>query len=243
MRADLDKAAQGLEAYFVRQMLKEALPDMGGQEQFGAMLQDALADEIAKGGGFGVSKAMVEQLDPDAALNGATAASSGAPVGLARTAGHHDHAHGGGMASVAPASSSRALKAYGISSGFGPRVHPIDGHRSEHHGIDIPGATGQGVRAAFDGTIVRADPDAGGYGRLVVVDHGNGIESRYAHLSAIDVQPGQRVSRGETIGAVGSTGRSTGPHLHFEIRKDGEPIDPTSRVDPRALVAPTPELR
>lgn len=248
MKTDLDKAAQGLESYFARQLLKEALPNLAGENsQFSGMLQDALADELAKGGGFGISKAMVAQLDPDAALNtktGATADSSldlDRRIGLGRaSSAPHGHGHDHGASALAPASTGRALRAYGISSGFGGRVDPLDGHRSQHHGIDLPAPVGRGVKAAFDGTITRVDENAGGYGRLVVVDHGDGVESRYAHLSAADVQVGQRVSRGETIGAVGSTGRSTGPHLHFELRKDGTPVDPTSRVDPRALLMGAP---
>lgn len=228
MRADLDKAAQGLEAFFVRQLMKEALPDLGGDAQFGAMLQDALAEELAKGGGLGVSQAMVAQLDPDAALQAPVTTaplalrSATAPTRALSVYRAHGHDHG------APT----------ISSRFGARHDPITGRRAEHHGVDVAAPEGRGVRAAFDGTITRVDHDAGGYGRLVVVDHGNGVESRYAHLSATDMKVGQRVSRGETVGAVGSTGRSTGPHLHFELRRGGTAIDPTKVVDPRTLVAP-----
>jgi murein DD-endopeptidase MepM/ murein hydrolase activator NlpD len=135
------------------------------------------------------------------------------------------------------------MRAYGVSSGFGARVDPISGAHTQHHGIDLPAPLGQPVQAAYDGVITRAEPDAGGYGQLVVVDHGGGVETRYAHLSAIDVRAGQRVHRGETLGAVGSSGRSTGPHLHFELRRGGDPVDPTHSVDPRSLLGRAKEAR
>jgi murein DD-endopeptidase MepM/ murein hydrolase activator NlpD len=112
-----------------------------------------------------------------------------------------------------------------VSSSFGPRVHPITGQHRDHDGLDIAAPTGTAVRAITDGTVVRAE-DAGGYGLLVEVDHGNGVITRYAHLSSIDVEVGQRLGVGGHLGAVGSTGRSTGPHLHVEVRVDGEPLDP-----------------
>lgn len=240
MRADLDRAAQGLESFFLRQLMKEAIPDLGGNAQFGAMLQDALADELAKSGGLGVSEAMTAQLaraaGVDVSAAGAEAPGLSGLTGLAPRPAAHGHDHGAGSVSASPA---RALRAYGISSGFGTRVDPLTHQHATHAGIDLPATTGTGVRAAFDGVVSRADPDAGGYGQLVVIDHGDGTETRYAHLSAIDVRPGQKVTQGETLGAVGSSGRSTGPHLHFELRRDGQPLDPTTRVDPRVLVAPT----
>ena len=111
------------------------------------------------------------------------------------------------------------------TSGFGPRVHPITGRHQHHAGVDVAAPSGTPVAAAAAGTVVRAG-SAGGYGLLVEVDHGQGVVTRYAHLSATDVAPGQRVAAGAQLGAVGSTGRSTGPHLHLELRVDGEPVDP-----------------
>lgn len=238
MRADLDRAAQGLESFFLRQLMKEAIPDLGGNAQFGAMLQDALADELAKSGGLGVSEAMTAQLARAAGVDVSAAGTD--PQALAALAPRqaHSHTHEPGTASMSTGP-ARALRAYGISSGFGTRVDPLTHQHATHAGIDLPATTGTGVRAAFDGVVSRADPDAGGYGQLVVIDHGDGTETRYAHLSAIDVRPGQKVTQGETLGAVGSSGRSTGPHLHFELRRDGQPLDPTTRVDPRVLVTPT----
>jgi murein DD-endopeptidase MepM/ murein hydrolase activator NlpD len=112
-----------------------------------------------------------------------------------------------------------------ISSNFGWRVHPILGDSRFHSGIDFGDDYGSTIRAADNGVVIFAGW-YGGYGNAVIINHGEGITTLYAHLSKIDVSEGQKVQVGEAIAAVGSTGLSTGPHLHFEVRKDGEPVDP-----------------
>jgi murein DD-endopeptidase MepM/ murein hydrolase activator NlpD len=112
-----------------------------------------------------------------------------------------------------------------ITSGFGPRVHPIYGDVRMHTGIDFGASAGTPIRAAADGVVVSAGP-LGGYGNATVIDHGNGLATLYGHQSRIAVSPGQRVSRGQIIGYVGCTGLCTGPHLHFEVRVRGTPVDP-----------------
>lgn len=112
-----------------------------------------------------------------------------------------------------------------LTSSFGYRVHPILGYRRFHAGIDFGAPTGTPIRAADSGTIIYAGW-YGGYGNTVIVDHGGGISTLYAHASALYVSEGQSVQRGQVIAAVGSTGFSTGPHLHFEVRRSGEPVDP-----------------
>jgi murein DD-endopeptidase MepM/ murein hydrolase activator NlpD len=94
-----------------------------------------------------------------------------------------------------------------------------------HTGIDFRASYGDPVRATAAGTVVSAGW-SGGYGKMVEIDHGNGLITRYGHLSAIDVEEGQSIRTGQTVGRVGSTGRSTGPHLHYETRVDGEAVDP-----------------
>lgn len=112
-----------------------------------------------------------------------------------------------------------------FSSGFGVRSDPFLGRPAMHTGLDFRASTGDPVRVTANGKIVNAGW-AGGYGRMVEVDHGNGLSTRYGHLSQINVKVGEIVKIGQVIGEVGSTGRSTGPHLHYETRIDGEAVDP-----------------
>ena len=112
-----------------------------------------------------------------------------------------------------------------MSSGFGMRMDPFLRSPAMHTGLDMRGDTGDPVRATANGTVTSAGPN-GGYGKMVEIEHKNGLSTRYAHLSAIDVKVGQVVKIGQVIGKIGSTGRSTGPHLHYETRVDGEAVDP-----------------
>ncbi len=112
-----------------------------------------------------------------------------------------------------------------VVSGFGMRLHPLFRIRRMHTGVDIAAAWGSPVRAAAAGTVIYTGW-FGGYGKIVLVDHGGGVSTLYGHLSAILVSPGQRVHAGALLGRVGSTGYTTGPHLHFEVRVTGRPVDP-----------------
>ncbi|MDH6232838.1 murein DD-endopeptidase MepM/ murein hydrolase activator NlpD [Mesorhizobium soli] len=112
-----------------------------------------------------------------------------------------------------------------VSSTFGVRPDPILGTPALHSGMDFRAPSGSAARATAPGTVVKAGWN-GGYGRMVEIDHGFGFSTRYAHLSRIDVKEGQKVSLGEVVGEVGTTGRSTGPHLHYEVRQNGEAVNP-----------------
>jgi murein DD-endopeptidase MepM/ murein hydrolase activator NlpD len=112
-----------------------------------------------------------------------------------------------------------------FTSGFGVRSDPFLGRPAMHTGLDFRAATGDPVRATANGKVASSGW-MGGYGRMVEVDHGNGLSTRYGHLSEINVKVGDTVRIGQVIGAVGSTGRSTGPHLHYETRIDGDAVDP-----------------
>ncbi len=116
-----------------------------------------------------------------------------------------------------------------ITSPFGWRSNPFGGSPEFHQGLDIAAPSGTTVTAAAGGTVIMAQW-YGGYGNYILIDHGGHYSTGYGHLSAIYVSSGQSVSRGQAIGAVGSTGQSTGPHLHFEVRIDGKPVDPAPRL-------------
>jgi murein DD-endopeptidase MepM/ murein hydrolase activator NlpD len=114
-----------------------------------------------------------------------------------------------------------------VSSGFGSRIHPISGSRRMHTGIDIAASTGTPVRAASDGIVVKSSVGwNGGYGNIVIIDHGSGITTLYGHNSSLAAAVGGGVKRGDVIAYVGSTGNSTGPHCHFEVRVNGMPQNP-----------------
>jgi len=112
-----------------------------------------------------------------------------------------------------------------MSSPFGMRLDPFLGRPAIHTGIDLRGEIGEPVHATAAGRVTIAGRE-GGYGNMVEISHGNGLATRYGHLSQIDVKLGQTVRIGEIIGKIGSTGRSTGPHLHYETRINGEAVDP-----------------
>jgi len=116
-----------------------------------------------------------------------------------------------------------------ISSGFGYRISPFTGTRQFHEGIDISNLEGSQILAPADGIVVRDDRDVT-LGKIIEIDHGNGIATRYAHNSRVLVKLGQKVKRGDPLATVGSTGKSTGPHLHYEVRVNGVPVDPRNYI-------------
>jgi murein DD-endopeptidase MepM/ murein hydrolase activator NlpD len=202
-------AAKQLEAFFLRQLLAEARPKGGSgidsgfaNDTFKQMLDEAVADKVAAAGGMGMASMFAKQLGEKPALGGGELgpAFDGIPQLSMPVPGR-------------------------IGSGYGPRVGHT-GATHEHQGVDLTAAMGQPVAAAAAGTVIHAGP-GGNYGNLVTVRHTDGVETRYAHLSAVGVKVGDTVTVGQALGNVGSTGLSDGPHLHFEIRKEGQPIDPT----------------
>lgn len=112
-----------------------------------------------------------------------------------------------------------------LLSPFGGRTDPFSGEGAIHTGVDLEAPMGTPVRAAGDGIVVHADWESG-YGRLIIVDHGNGVQTYYGHLSRYDVVPGQEVRRGDVIARSGASGRVTSPHLHYEVRLGGTPVNP-----------------
>ncbi|MBK9147553.1 MAG: M23 family metallopeptidase [Flavobacteriales bacterium] len=114
------------------------------------------------------------------------------------------------------------------ASGFGWRMHPIHKIMKFHAGMDFTAKTGTPIHATGDGVVVYAEYGTNGYGMHVIVDHGFDYRTLYAHLSKLEVRKGQRVRRGDVVGLVGNTGLSVGPHLHYEVHKGGQPMDPTN---------------
>jgi len=133
------------------------------------------------------------------------------------------------MPTIKPIRSDLLNRDLNLLSGFGPRLHPVYKVMRMHNGIDFSARSGTPIQATGDGVVKRATR-ASGFGNLVVIDHGFGYETYYAHMSQIKVKKGQKVKRGETIGLVGSTGTSTAPHCHYEVHHHGKPVDPISFV-------------
>jgi murein DD-endopeptidase MepM/ murein hydrolase activator NlpD len=150
------------------------------------------------------------------ALTGATM--TGISLGLTRNATMADWLRANSAPNLWPVEGS-------VTGSFGERIDPFNGEGAFHSGIDISASVGQAVIAPADGMVVFAD-FLGGYGRAVILDHSHGITTRYGHLSNFAVANGQHVHRGDTIGYVGLSGRSTGPHLHYEVRINDTPVNP-----------------
>ena len=122
--------------------------------------------------------------------------------------------------------SEKPVRMAALTSGYGVRSDPFGGGAARHMGIDLAGPIGTPIYATADGMVSEAGYNNGGYGNLIKLDHGRGVETRYGHLSAFIVAAGQRVTRGQLIGRMGSTGRSTGSHLHYEVRIEGKAVNP-----------------
>jgi murein DD-endopeptidase MepM/ murein hydrolase activator NlpD len=126
-----------------------------------------------------------------------------------------------------------------LTSDYGMRTHPVLGGRRNHKGVDLAQPTGTPVYATADGFVSKAEPFSS-YGNYIQIEHGGELQTRYAHLSGYAVAAGQQVTKGQLIGYVGSTGRSTGPHLHYEVRVGGEAVDPRPyMVDTQLAVGDT----
>ena len=122
--------------------------------------------------------------------------------------------------------SEKPVRSAEFTSGYGVRSDPFKGRAAMHAGIDLAGPLGTSIYATADGTVSSAGFNSGGYGNLIKVDHGKGIETRYGHLSKVEIKAGDHVKRGQEIARMGSTGRSTGSHLHYEVRIAGKPVNP-----------------
>ena len=239
--------AHQFEALFIGQMLRQmrqSLTIAGDDEDdkskpFGAMtdqMDTALAQNLSESGGLGIAQVIIDAFNQqrNSKAPGAVAPAAGsapAPVPLTtpqtpvalppatREALPIGARHG------QPSDAAVPMPASHVTSNFGWRHDPLTGQTRFHKGVDLRAAYGQTVASVASGRVVQAGAQ-GGYGLSVVVEHGSGIRTRYAHLSEVSVKPGDAVADGEAIGKAGQSGRSTGPHLHFEILADGRPVDP-----------------
>jgi len=150
------------------------------------------------------------------ALSGATMV--GLTMGLTRNASTADWIKANAAPNLWPVEGQ-------VTGSFGERIDPFNGEGAFHSGVDIGSSYGTKIIAPADGLVV-ATETMGGYGKAIIIDHGNGISTRYGHLSGYAVTAGQRVNRGDVIGYVGESGRSTGPHLHYEVRINDTPVNP-----------------
>ena len=219
-RQQITNLAQEFEAMLMTQMLREMrramLPDESqegglGNETMTDTIDIQLGQALSRAGGFGLSGFLTDAFEKNLTDTKPGTAGSAAPAAPAD----------------APEGEAPALKPPSgpISSRFGWRPDPFTGAMAFHKGIDVAQPAGTEVKAAAAGRVVAAG-NYGDYGTMVVIDHGTGQQTRYAHLSASSVQLGDAVEAGQTIGRTGSTGRSTGPHLHFEVTQAGQAIDP-----------------
>ncbi len=234
-RARLHGAARALETLVLKQLVNATKVFTGGEGAGSAiradMFADALADAMVKGGGIGLAKQIERSLG-----SGPPPRVAPRPLTAALSLGGGEREDLPSPASLLPAGPRRplALPATGgeggglgrITSPYGLRQDPFDGHLTRHEGVDLAGDEGAEIHAAAGGVVKRSG-DLGGYGNAVEIDHGNGLTTLYAHASDLLVRDGDRVTPGQAIARVGHSGRATGPHLHFEVRLRGRPVDPS----------------
>lgn len=203
----IDDPQRTLDLLLMREVLKTANL-FGDASGHAGLARDNFVDVIAE--------AVVNASHPTAHR----AAPTAAPV-----AAHHDHPHAHADELLGTVVDGPAR----ISSPFGARTDPITGKHSTHHGVDIAAPLGSPITSVSSGTVTRAGEN-GGYGLVVEVEADDGTVTRYAHANSIGVNVGDRVHVGDEIATVGSTGRSTGPHLHLEVRRAGVAVDPTTAL-------------
>jgi len=205
------EAARALEAMVLKQLVQSSKAFQGGDTAGAGIREElfasTLAEALVKGGGIGLAAQVERSLFGEAP--------PALPAAPAPTA-----------APALPAAHPGALPGDGtLTSGFGLRTDPFTGKQALHRGIDLAAPEGSPVRAALGG-VVRSAGERGDYGLAVEVAHDDGYTTLYAHASELLVREGERVTPGQTIARVGHTGRSTGPHLHLEVRKHSRPVDP-----------------
>jgi murein DD-endopeptidase MepM/ murein hydrolase activator NlpD len=229
----LAEASRALEAMLLKQIVRASGVFKGGEGAGSAVREglfaDALSDAVARAGGIGLADQVARSL-------GAPGAEAPAPAPLPWPAPSplpgrpRDSGAEGSLGELLLDSTRR------VTSGFGSRRDPFSGEFREHDGIDLGAPEGTPVRVPAGGVVRSAGP-RGGYGNAIEIDHGHGLTTLYGHAADLLVFPGETVHAGQAIATVGSTGRSTGPHLHFEVRVDGRPLEPNRALKQYGLRA------
>ncbi len=229
-RAQLASIAAEFESMLLGQMLgamrqsakwgdEDTDEGFGGQALFD-VVDVELVSELSRSGGLGLGRELLKSLDRSYGPGGD--AGGGAGAGMT-----------GATPGAMPPGPARSVDpdavAQQVTSGYGWRADPFSGRDRFHKGLDLAAAYGDDVRAAAPGRVVFRGEQSG-YGTTVVVEHPDGARSRYAHLSSADVAEGTLVEAGQSIGRAGSSGRATGPHVHFEVTVDGRPVDPQAWI-------------
>ena len=218
------EGAKTLESILLKQLIQDSGAFKGmsqaGGKIYGEMFCEALANAVSQSGGVGIAKLVEGSFEKGAeAVPGSNTNPDVAGEFLLHRA----------MKQPGAASDATNVTPE-VSSNFGVRHDPINGTQRFHTGVDIAAQEGSPILAAASG-VVRQAGRRGGYGNAVEIDNGHGISTLYGHASALSVKEGERVKAGEPVALVGHTGRATGSHLHFEVRKDGKPIDPESTLN------------
>jgi murein DD-endopeptidase MepM/ murein hydrolase activator NlpD len=241
-RAKVKELAQQFESMLIGNMLREmrkTLLTSDDEEKQGLgsdvmtdTIDTQLGDALAKGGGLGLQSILVNAFNRTLSTNTtprATAASAAA-VSVPGPASDSDaHVSLSPEPSAAPEAGAPVSLSGTVTSAFGWRRDPFNGTPKFHKGIDLRAAYGSDVRADGGGTVAFAGEQRG-YGLTLVIDHGNGLQTRYAHLSATTVRAGETVGSGQLVAQTGNSGRSTAPHLHVELLKDGQAVDPSTLI-------------
>jgi murein DD-endopeptidase MepM/ murein hydrolase activator NlpD len=224
------EAAQKFEGYFVQMMLKEMRKAQASEdglfsgtamETFSGLFDEEIAGRISEGRGIGLASHIVKSLVGPDGIPGGGSALGTAPGANSVHVPAQVFGEGQGQYSW-PLPQSQPGS---ITSDFGKRRDPFGGGHRKHLGLDISAPAGTPVLSMASGEVVRAERSPS-YGNVVYVDHGEGVVTRYAHQERLSVARGDKVVRGQQLGTVGSTGRSTGPHLHLEVQVDGKAVDP-----------------
>jgi murein DD-endopeptidase MepM/ murein hydrolase activator NlpD len=255
--ARVRQLAHEFEAMFLAQMLRQMRESMAiagtdeeddgfGKAAFTDTFDTELARHLSTSGGLGIADVIIEAFDRRAGTGAPAAAGDELLTASVERRTTSDVASSPRVAPpttrLAPDVASTAVDLGPVSSAFGWRRDPLTGQGRFHKGIDIKAAYGQQVPSVAPGRVLSAGSE-GSYGLSVVVEHDSGIRTRYAHLSELAVRQGEAVTRGQDLGRVGSTGRSTGPHLHFEVLEGGRRVDPAIGLQKLARIDEFKEVR